>query len=519
MFSSTITKIAFGNCSHLYANAIHCDGALGAFQSSHADFYTLPIPLILLDGLDGIIKIGPTADQLSHTMGSVPPVTSSELGNLDLLDTVSADAYSITLFFAMPVVTLFINYLYRKIALVYRDVSKSHRKLDNGPTVWNKLVRMLLNQPDYSPDSSTMKLVILLCLFATYFVTTVYLSIFGSDLTVTDGVTLLDTLVQFNESSMFVMYDEVSLTRDIVFRSDDEISRVFQSKTFPGKPQWKMTEYKIGQRALVNQEAIMLASLKYQLYFAGSYCLYQMVENQIVSPINRYHVSKDTFMPTVTSYVYGHNISTELKRRLDSVLERYNEHGIEAHQSTIKPQIAFLAFSGSEAPWQCYQKKEVKEGSFPVSASLSVLRKTFLISIGMSAVSCLALLLEKFTRLTGSWIQTRKHTVIKAKKRQQTKRHPVVGQGMRRCSSIQIPHAIHMPSEQRLSYDLNQAVVQRRWVLVPVDEIVTRPRALSQDHSVAHAQSIGSYPRITRRTSVINYRKSNRRPSFLFQNI
>ena len=517
MRSSTITKTAFGNCSHLHSNVIHCDGALGAFQSSHADFYTLPIPLILLDGLDSVIKLGPAAGQLSHTMGSVPPVTSSKLGDLDLLDTVSADAYSIALFFAMPVVTLFINYLYQKMALVYRGVSKSHCKLDNGPTVWNKLVRMLLNQPDYSPGGSTMKLVILLCLFATYFVTTVYLSMFGSDLTVTDGVTLLDTLAQFNESNMFVMYDEVSLTREIVFGSNDEISRVFQSKTFPDKPRWKMAEYKIGQRALANQEAIMLANLGYQLYFAGSYCLYQMVENAITSPINRYHVSKDTFMPTVTSYVYGHNITTELKRRLDSILEHYNEHGIDAHQSTIKPQIAFFAFSGSEAPWQCYQKKEVKEESFPVSASLRVLRKTLLISIGISAVSCVALILEKFTRLTGSWIQTRKRVVIK---RQRMKRPPVVNQWMRRRSSIQVPRTIHTPSERRLlSYDPNQGVTQRRWALVPVDEIVTQPGASSQNHSVAHGHSIRPNPRIMRRSIIINYRKSNRRPSFLFQNI
>lgn len=388
----------------------------------------LPVPLIILDGLDGVIQLGPITRQLTHAMGSVMEKVDGAKGDLDLLDTVTADAYSIALFFAMPIIALSINYVYHKMVLAFKNVSDLCRGTDNGLTVWNKLVRMLLNQPDYSPDGATMRLVILLCLLATYFVTAVYLAIFGSDMTVIESTKPLDTLAQLNETDRFVNYDQVSLTHAIVFGSADETSRVFQKKTVPVKSFWNMKEFMKTQRALTQQECITFTNLDYHLYYAGGHCMY-LLASEGHAPASRYHVSKERFMPTATSYVYGHSTSVELKQRFDSVLIRYTEHGIDAHQSVIRPEIGFETFSGSEHAWQCALKKEMKEESIPTSASLKMLRRTLIISACLTLASLTILILEKFTRFIGALVQTRKRKVVTKQAR-----HTFQGYGMRHSS-------------------------------------------------------------------------------------
>ena len=122
----------------------------------------------------------------------------------------------------------------------------------------------------------------------------------------------------------------------------------------------------------------------------------------IKEPSSRYHVSREKFLPTMTSYVYGHAIGAELKSRLDRVLKIYLEYGIEDVQSRIKPRIAFRTIRGSDDVYFCTQKKDIEDESFPTNVSLKVLRKTILLSGFFSFVATIVLVLEMFMNLVRS---------------------------------------------------------------------------------------------------------------------
>ena len=120
---------------------------------------------------------------------------------------------------------------------------------------------------------------------------TVYRNIFESDMSVSDGVDASNTISQHNNTDRFVIYDQVSLTRHIVFGSDDDISKLFRSRTVPIKSTWGMTDFIKAQHALTNDEAVTLTTLIYHKHFEGAHCQCQIVQGYR-KPINRYHVSK-----------------------------------------------------------------------------------------------------------------------------------------------------------------------------------------------------------------------------------
>ena len=200
MFSASISKSFFGSCRRSEPDQnLTCTDTLKLFQESKADFYKFSIPLQLLTALDGVIRIGPTASQLTHAMGSVTPFRNTTKSDLDLIDTVKADNYSIGVFLAFPIIIYLINYCHRKMVKRFDPGSRTER----GGVVMNKLIRILLNQPNYAPSDFTMRLMIALSLFSTLFFLTVYRNIFGSDLTVSETAQDMDYLAQLKESNRY----------------------------------------------------------------------------------------------------------------------------------------------------------------------------------------------------------------------------------------------------------------------------------------------------------------------------
>ena len=90
-------------------------------------------------------------------------------------------------------------------------------RTERGGVVMNKLIRIILNQPNYTPDDFTMRLMIALSLFATLFFLTVYRNIFGSDLTVTEDAQAINYLNQLKECGS---------VRDLRPAQDNETDRV-----------------------------------------------------------------------------------------------------------------------------------------------------------------------------------------------------------------------------------------------------------------------------------------------------
>ena len=285
-----------------------------------------------------------------------------------------ADEYSIAVFLALPMIIYLINYFHRKII----KRSNSDAKTERGAVVVVKLIRILLNQPNYIPNDFTMRIMICLCLLSTLFVLTVYRNIFGSDLTVTDSAADLDTIDQFNNSDRFVIYDTTKTTKQMIFSLNDPISKLIQSRMIPIKSDYGMLQFNLVTEELIAQKAVTITNLYYHIYLAGGYCQTVIEKDPTKSWASKYHISKETFLPTVTTYVYGHKIDDELKRRLDRVLNIYLEYGLEDVQPGAKPRIAFKAVTGSDDAYFCTQKKEVKEESYQTKLGLKALRKTFI---------------------------------------------------------------------------------------------------------------------------------------------
>ena len=197
---------------------------------------------------------------------------------------------------------------------------------------------------------------------------------------------------------------------------EDETRNVLKSKTVPIKSDWGIMDVLRSSEALIRQEAFSFTNDYYHKYFEGGYCHTMISQYGIQGPSSRYHVSKGTFLPTVTSYVYGHAIGAELQSRLDRVLKVYLEYGIEDVQARVKPRIAFLTFTGSDDAYSCTQKKDTKEESFPTNVGLKALRKTIILSGFFSSFAIFVLFMEKFTKFVGSKLQ-----ITKSKKRNQNK--------------------------------------------------------------------------------------------------
>ena len=151
--------------------------------------------------LDGVVKLGPSGAQLTHAMGSVTPIVHTTKSDIDLIDTVKADNYSIGIFLAFPLIIFLINFVHR---LIMKKVNPRART-ERGGVVMNKLIRILLNQPNYAPDDFTMRLLIALSLFGTLFFLTVYWNIFGSDLTVSETAQDIDYVSQLEQSNRYII--------------------------------------------------------------------------------------------------------------------------------------------------------------------------------------------------------------------------------------------------------------------------------------------------------------------------
>ena len=192
-----------------------------------------------------------------------------------------------------------------------------------------------------------------------------------------------------------MIYDYAKTTRQLVFAFKDETTQLLQSRTIKNKSEYRiMNMFKMIQR-LIDQEAVTITNSYYHIFLSGAYCDYMMDKAGVEGPSCQYHVSKETFLPTVTSYVYGHAIDAELKSRLDRVLKIYLESGIEDFQSEVKPKIAFRTFSDTDDVLICTQKTGMaKMESFPNNVSLKALKKTIILSVFFFFVASFLFVLE-----------------------------------------------------------------------------------------------------------------------------
>lgn len=399
--NATISKSHFGSCERRPDNdlLLNCTDALEMFQASAGDIYKLPVPMILLGNIQEIVTVGATSYELTHAMGSVTPEMERIQHELDMLDTVKADDFSIGVFIALPIIIYLLNVL--KSKLIRRKNHFYGRQLDanieGGHFVMNKLIRILLNQPNYTPKDATMKIMICLYLISTLFVLTVYRNIFGSDLTVTDGAVHMDYVSQFNASDRYVIYDPLQTTRNLVLASKgDAISDLFIKRTHATKSFRSLVQTTLIAKALMAQDAVTITNLQYHKYNEGAYCLY-MLNQEIASPASRYHISKETFLPTVTSYAYRRGIDAELKYRLDKVLNVYLEYGLEDKHTEEKPRIAFRASTGGDDVYFCTQKSgfhHQNEENIPKNVSLKPLQKTLKGCLFFGVISIIILIME-----------------------------------------------------------------------------------------------------------------------------
>ena len=446
------------------------------FQKSKADFYQLPAPLVVLDGRDDVIKLGPTAYQLTHAFGSVTPSVNTTKSDTDLIDTVKADSFSIGAFFAFPIIIYLINFVHRKLIKKYIPSQKTER----GATVLVKLIRILLNQPNYTPADFNMRIMISLCLFSTLFVLTVYRNIFGSDLTVTDGAVDLDTIEQMKESDRFVIFDATKLTKQMVFGSTDPLSKFLQSRTVPEKSDWGMTQINQITASLVDKDAAIFSNLIYHQYFAGGYCSYMIDVANVKEPSCRYHVSRQRFMPMVTCYVYGKRIEIELKRRLDWFLTIHIENGIEGFQAREKPRLAFFATTGNDNAYFCTLRKEEKEESYPNRVSLKALRKTILLCALSTSASIVVFIFEIFTKFAGSKLQ-----LTKEKKKKNGKTLKWNGVNPQRLGVLQASKDGVSTYQIRQEVSYGEKLFQERWLPVQMTQIkIRKVTPLTTDYKI-----------------------------------
>ena len=241
-----------------------------------------------------------------------------------------------------------------------------------------------------------------------------------------------------------MIYDYAKTTKQFVFAFKDETTQLLQSRTIQNKSEFAMVDTLKMMKRMIDQEAVFVTNTYYHIFMAGCYCYYMINTAGVEGPSCRYHMSKETFLPTVTSYVYGKAIEPELKSRLDRVLKIYLESGIEDFKSQIKPKIAFRRVADTGDVLLCIQNTGMaKMESVPKNVTLTALKKTIILSAFFFSAALFFLVLESsvdFFREKCDRSQNRKKFCMRPRALEHARAQVGTGTFRGRWSPCQVTH-------------------------------------------------------------------------------
>lgn len=221
----------------------------------------------------------------------------------DILQSVSIDIHSCLLFFVYFVVI----YL---LATFTRVKLRDHRM---SAGYYQKLVRIVLNQPNFNPKTFSVRMIFINFILAMFFLTTIYRNMFKTDLQTIQPIAVIDTFEDFLASGRIVIFGSGNIAFPIVNQQNDRISKELRHKI---NKSISFAEH-IKDSGIITEALGVNAISFFVEYMHNYYELWHcgMGEHwQLPSP---YYVSKQRFFKRLYGAIYQKNISSELRERLD----------------------------------------------------------------------------------------------------------------------------------------------------------------------------------------------------------
>lgn len=204
------------------------------------------------------------------------------------------------------------------------------------------LVECFLKQPNFnsSENSFFKSFLIASYLFFCMFLSFVYCNMFGSELMIENPIPKLDTINQLKESNLSVIPEASGLLQQLI-KSQKEHSNVLNiikqriPECYLSGEQNEATERCLltSSQKVTNQKAVYIQSLYYHRIYERMRCARSEYKNSV----NRYYVSKETFLPILQVYIGRKNMSDMVKKRFKFIFVHTFENGLDIHHRKLVP--------------------------------------------------------------------------------------------------------------------------------------------------------------------------------------
>lgn len=412
-----------GSCRTLNGS-VKCTGSLGLLQSGAVDVHTFPIAINSLDSASSVIDVIETGYETLYAIGTVFPEhliqNHSSKVVKSIVSTVEIDS---TVFFLIPILILitWIGLTFSDWIRVERETSlrmvfhmarvnrvKTTRPWDQ---VLMRVIECTLRQPNFSSkwfhEVFPRSLLVSVFLFVCMLFTIVYCNLIGSELTLEDPIERMDTLAQFSESNRSIIPEPSGILQTLIKsqRNQMEILRLFKERIPACYMSDKGTTCPQVMSAYVReQKAVYISSHYYHKIHQRFHCM--MVVNSLGKkgtggkPVNRYYVSRETFLPMLLTYVSGKNIDPRVRDKFKSMFRSFSEQGIHvAHQSFV-PQLISQGLTSPDRQLMvdaCIRNKLLhiwNQESQQTDISLDSIEGSLFVMIGIFACAVIALVIE-----------------------------------------------------------------------------------------------------------------------------
>ena len=290
-----------------------------------------------------------------------------------------------------------------------------------------RLVEASLRQPNFNPKRFpgliAFSLLTLFLLFSMYFMI-VYGNMFSTELIVEDPIPRMDTIDQLERTNLSIIPEVSGLLQQLIKSQKDHSRELKLLKDripdclMTDNDTEKCSQHDALEKDVVEQRAVIVQSLYYHKITERFSCIKAGIMAEIDGKINRYHVSKEKFLPMLLVYVGRKNLPIKIKKRFKFLFTMFQENGLElAHQAMIPPLSSRPAAASDEQPEieACLRNKfldTMSQGLEQSSVSLKLFIQVaiFCIKIFGSALICLIgeIIVRKWvamnTEKVGQWI-------------------------------------------------------------------------------------------------------------------
>lgn len=343
---------------------LSCTGAFNLLKNNLVDVHIYPFPIDSISPYTPIVDVVDTAFETIQAVGSLfsQSVTNGQNAENrnDFTTTVDVDG----LVYILISLLIFITWTGLCLSIynpkTKKDI-KRHRRQRSSPnipvsTYTNILWRLLegvMKHPNLECKilrTMTMRRFFTSnLLFFFMFIFIVYCNMFGSNLTIDDPISRIDSLDAVTKLNLSIVPESSGVLQQLIrslpaSRIDTPEIRILELIKSRMHYCYNSQKQNVCNKTRLSQDvyrrrAVFIQSLYYHKIVERTYCVPDYDYFGITYPggdMNRYHISKEKFLPLLLVYIGSKETNAEVRRRFKFAFTVVREYGLEnAHQRIV----------------------------------------------------------------------------------------------------------------------------------------------------------------------------------------